>query len=212
MLSKKLKQNQSTGWSSPFPQGVKAASDWFKLIPFGIYSHPKGIQRFTRPEANEVTNHFKSLRGWISRGFKGLPVSRHAGAPCGSIVKLEVRDDGLWALAKWHREFKDLIHRKPNAFLTPIWALRAQHPDLFTPFKLLKVKFSRGSYSPIPKTTKKLKTKSITEILTQLPPYSPNNRERFLILVHEYMKETGQHYLQSWNFVKKKHPDLFQSF
>lgn len=214
----------STAWSMPLPRGVKKASSWFQLIPFGIYCHAKGLQQFTRPEANEVVNHFYSLRAKICRLFKGLPISMHDTKPCGHIVKLEVRDTGLWALVKWNELGEDIIKRKSTGFLTPTWVLRAEHPDVFTPFKLLEVKFVRDKLAPpitkptptppipTPKPSEPLKIKSITENLAGQNNPIKNSRERFLTLVHAHMKKTGQHYLQSWNTIKQKNPNLFHTF
>lgn len=222
MTSKKHITN--LGWSTPLPKGIKTASNWVQLISFGTYSRPEGIHQFTRSEANEVVNYFYSLRGRISRFFKALPISMHNTKPCGHIIALEARDKGLWGFVKWNETGQDNLKRKFAGWIIPTWVLRSEHPDLFTPFKLLKVHYVKSPSShpfdltqPLPtipkptptppNTDQPLNTKSITENLIGHTPII-NNRKQFIDLVYSHMIKTGDHYLQSWTTTKHNNPNL----
>lgn len=196
-------------WSTRLPRGLKAGSDWFPLIPFGVYKK----QQFMRPEANEVVNYFYSLRGRISRLFRGLPITMHDGKTCGRIVKLKVQDGALMALVKWNEIGESLLKKKTSGWITPIWTFRSKQHDVFTTSKLQGANFVH-SPTPVPFPTftmngKPLNTKAITDILKGQQEPTNNNRDRFLTLVYNHMKKTGQHYLQSWNTIKQKNPDLW---
>lgn len=215
-----MQQIQHNAPSQPLPQSLKAASDWFQLIPFGTFSHPNGIQHFQRPEANEIVHHFYSLGARISRFFRGVPITLR-NKICGHILGLEARDHGLWVLVKWAKPGENYFKRKIPVSLTPFWLLRSEEfsnlHKVFTPCKLLGVEFSKDPALTIKKLRKSsltltLNTKSLTANLLGLTYPNKNNHDRFLSLVHNHMTKTGHHYLKSWNIIKKQNPDLFQSF
>lgn len=216
MKKEQKKEKQSTGWTAPLPKTAKAASEWFLMIPYGVYSHPKGIQRFMRAEANEVVHYFKSIRGLINRNFRGLPIEADK-EHCGLITKLQAREDGLWARVKWNSVGENVLSKKTFKHIAPVWELRAVHPDVFEPFKINRAILKRESLLAKPKKKavkkrpRKLNTQSVTKSLSGNGKFR-SNREKFLDLVQEHMSKTGKHYLESWNSVKRKHNELYCSF
>lgn len=125
---------------------------------------------------------------------------------------MEVRDNGIWAIIEWNDAGKNLLLQSPRLFLTPVWILRPEFPDVFTPYKLIKINLNYASYPPTKRTFKTLKTKSLTDnLLGQNAPVL-NNREHFLSLVDAHMQKSGDHYLESWNTVKQNNPTLYKSF
>lgn len=245
--------------STPLPQNLKTASNWFQLIPFGSFSHPNGTQQFTTSEAHAIVDHFYSPCSKILRFFYGFPINHKQplkqnslpllplskrlwqyikmGIPFlrsknkrpsfqntpkklrqktyGHLIKLQVHNNGLWALIQWNATGQNLIKRKIPAGLTPFWLLHTNtnHSHILTPFKLTHIELSP---TPSPKNKKSppplnINTKSLTEDLINQKPITKNNHDRFLSLVHNHMTQTGQHYLKSWNTIKQQHPHLFQS-
>lgn len=222
-MSLNTENTKNIGWSTPLPQGIKAASDWLPLIPFGIFPrHPRGVHKLAKPDAKEIVHHFNSLCNLITRHFQGLSVLTEYKSSCGSISHLEVRDSAIWAIIKWNDFGKKFIKESPNCFLNPIWMTRSQDNDVFIPFKLFEIILSHESNIPIetpivePKTKSRTKSilnkKSITENLTgKHSALSKNARTQFLSLVDIHMQQTNATYLESWHFVKFNNPELYNN-
>lgn len=87
---------------------LQSGDGWALLSPYGEWPHADGLQRFGRPEAEQMVKYFKTTWNRIKRAVVGQPIYR--GHPdmkslanqypdkttYGSIADLEARDDGLW--------------------------------------------------------------------------------------------------------------------
>ena len=92
-------------------EAIGHADHWFQVSPFGRFPHRVGMQVFDRQAANAIVDLFHSMRDQLARLWRGLPI--FIGHPdldpktypdhrkYGSIQRLEVRDDGLYAQARW---------------------------------------------------------------------------------------------------------------
>lgn len=91
------------------PNSVDAAIDergWTEL-PFGMWAHSKGFQRFGQKEAESIVDAFRSVCGKLKRALVGAPVFRgHPDNPelanqypdkteYGQVCDMEVSDTGL---------------------------------------------------------------------------------------------------------------------
>lgn len=91
------------------PNSVDAVTDaqGWTTIPFGIWPHAAGYQRFGMKEAEAIVDSFKSGWGRLKRAIVGLPIFKgHPDNPdmanlypdrteYGQIADMEVRDNGL---------------------------------------------------------------------------------------------------------------------
>lgn len=209
--------SKNIGWSTPLPKGIKEASDWLTLIPYGIFRcNPRGVQKLAKPDAKEVVHHFNSLGGLFSRHFSGLPVNTEYDTLCGSVSHLEVRDSAMWGLIEWNEEGEKFLADTPTSFIAPIWMTRLEDTDVHVPFKLFEFILSHKSNIPVqPLTTNtksktKLNKKSLTKNLAgKRPLLTKNSRDKFLTLVNDHMVQTDCTYLESWQFVKNNNPELY---
>lgn len=53
-----------------------AAGDGWALIPYGEWPNDRGLQRFTRAEADQMVGYFKNTWQRIKRAFVGMPIYR----------------------------------------------------------------------------------------------------------------------------------------
>ncbi len=127
------------------------ADRWFQVSPFGRFPHRVGIQVFDRAAANAIVNLFYSARDRLARLWRGLPV--FIGHPdldpktypdhrkYGSIQRLEVRDDGLYAQAKWSRAGREIVNDEHFDFPSPLWNMEPvpREPGAFRPVELISV-------------------------------------------------------------------------
>ena len=77
------------------------------VLPFGMFAHSQGFQRFGMKEAEAIVETFKSACGRLKRAIVGLPVYKgHPDDPAfsnkyrdkteyGQVADMEVRDNGL---------------------------------------------------------------------------------------------------------------------
>jgi regulator of replication initiation timing len=126
---------------------------WIKLLPYGDYPHPRGVQHFNRSSAEIIAKNFKSLRGRLSRKFLGLPIfighpddDRFSGSPghkshlvYGRVKDIEPRSDGMWLLIHWSGVGYQLIRNGFFRFLSPRWRMKNIGNNGFEPIKLLSV-------------------------------------------------------------------------
>lgn len=91
------------------PNSVDAAADehGWTTIPFGMWAHSKGFQRFGQKEAEAIVEAFRSVCGKLKRALVGAPVYRgHPDNPemanqypdkteYGQVCDMEVDDHGL---------------------------------------------------------------------------------------------------------------------
>lgn len=91
------------------PNSLEAITDdrGWTVIPFGMWRHAAGWQRFGQLEAESIVNAFKSTWGRFKRAIVGLPIFKgHPDNPdlanqypdrtiYGNVADMEVRDEGL---------------------------------------------------------------------------------------------------------------------
>lgn len=101
------------------------------LSPYGDFPHTKGMQRFTRKEAESIVANFNLERTAAGDAFGGLPF--YIGHPdvdqrftdtraVGWIKKLAADDKGLYANVDWNELGKELTEKKIYKFLSPVWS------------------------------------------------------------------------------------------
>ncbi|MDE6432079.1 MAG: hypothetical protein K2L13_01655 [Opitutales bacterium] len=124
--------------------------EWIKLVDFGQYQHPKGLQVVDRDSAESMVKYFHSLRGRLMRRFLGLPI--YVGHPddpnyldstdrtiYGRIENLKIEDDALWMLSRWTSIGKKIFGEKFLKYLSPRWMMKKLSDKIFSPVRLLSV-------------------------------------------------------------------------
>ncbi|MDR1458577.1 MAG: phage protease, partial [Puniceicoccales bacterium] len=131
----------------------KILNQWIKLLPYGDYPHPKGVQRFSRLSAEMIIKNFKSLGSRLARKFLGLPIfighpddNMFSASPghgsnkiYGRIEDIEARKDGMWILIHWSDVGYQLVKNGFFRFLSPRWRMKNLVGNYFEPVKLLSV-------------------------------------------------------------------------
>jgi hypothetical protein len=127
-----------------------SAAKWRRLVAFGQYAHPKGMQVVSRESAYAMIDYFNSLRGKLMRKFLGLPI--YIGHPddheCvgtrdrtvyGRIEDLKIEGDALWALLRWTKLGKKLFSGGFLRHLSPRWMMRKIGDRIFQPMRLISI-------------------------------------------------------------------------
>lgn len=108
------------------------ANGW-TLIPFGMWPHSQGLQKFGMKEAEAIVAEFKGLAGRLKRAITGLPIFKgHPDVPgyeeefpdkteFGQIADMEVRDDGLALQPVLSQSGADLVTKEGYKFVSPYW-------------------------------------------------------------------------------------------
>ncbi|MDR2420344.1 MAG: phage protease [Puniceicoccales bacterium] len=144
---------QEINWSSSPYAETSATKRWMKLIAYGEYPHPNGLQCIDRSIAQAMVEHFKSFRGRLRRKFGGLPL--YIGHPDDPqfrsqaghqdtrayawIQDMDARDDGLWIFIKWSDIGLQLIHNAFFKFFSPRWEMQIMASGKYKPIRLLSV-------------------------------------------------------------------------
>lgn len=132
-----------------------SAGDGWAVIPYGEWPHEKGLQRFGKPEAEEMVRYFKGTWNRIKRAVVGMPIFRGhpdvAGlanqypdkATYGAIADLEVRDHGLALRPILSTAGAALVNEKGLKFFSPHWLARTRPPEggrpVFAPALLVSI-------------------------------------------------------------------------
>ncbi len=109
------------------------------------------MQVFDRQAANAIVSLFNSAKDRLARLWRGLPI--FIGHPdldpktypdhrkYGSIQRLEVRDDGLYAQAKWSRAGREIVNDEQFDFPSPLWNMEPvpREAGAFRPVELISV-------------------------------------------------------------------------
>lgn len=226
--------NSSIGWSTKLPDKIYDQVTWVMLVPFGLYTHPLGVQRMTIGSSNEIVQYFYSLRGRVNRKFRGLPI--YFGHPAhddypernpegyqvdyiyGHILDLQTRDDGLWGRIRWTKEGLALGEKNCSRCISPHWILRSVHTDVFEPCKLLSLGMSYvpnylnaknskyTQHAPL-EITDFIPAKSLTEDLAVASKKTSLTKEQLLFRVYEHMRKSGDSYLSSWKKITQLYPE-----
>jgi hypothetical protein len=103
------------------------------IIPYGMWRHSQGWQRFGKEQATSICNAFASVVGRIKRALTGLPVFKgHPDDPAfedqfpdkteyGQVAKMEVRDNGLAIQQVLSTAGADLVQKDGLKFISPRW-------------------------------------------------------------------------------------------
>ena len=157
-VSRRRARSQLVGAANDVAAIAPAAGDaighadrWFQVSPFGRFPHRVGMQVFDRQAANAIVTLFNSARDRLARLWRGLPV--FIGHPdldpktypdhrkYGSIQRLEVRADGLYAQAKWSRAGREIVNDEHFDFPSPLWNMEPvpREAGAFRPVELISV-------------------------------------------------------------------------
>ena len=110
-----------------------------------------GVQVFDRQAANAIVGLFNSARDRLARLWRGLPI--FIGHPdldpktyqdhrkYGSVQRLEVREDGLYAQARWSRAGREIVNDEHFDFPSPLWNMEPvpHEAGAFRPVELISV-------------------------------------------------------------------------
>ncbi|MDR1255772.1 MAG: phage protease [Puniceicoccales bacterium] len=124
--------------------------DWIKLLSFGKYEHPKGLQLVNYDSARAMVDYFNSLRGKFMRRFIGLPI--YIGHPddpdyagggdrsiYGRVEGLKIEGETLWVLPRWTELGKKLFSNGFLRYLSPRWLMRKVEGKIFQPVRLISI-------------------------------------------------------------------------
>ena len=132
-------------------EGIGHADHWFQVSPFGRFPHRVGVQVFDRQAAEGIIGCFNGARARLARLWRGLPVfighpdldpkTYPDGRKYGSIQRLEVRADGLYAQARWSRAGREIVNDEHFDFPSPLWNMEpvAHEAGAFRPVELISV-------------------------------------------------------------------------
>ena len=124
-----------------------ATGNWILLAPYGDHPHVGGTQRFTREDAANIVNEFRSLLN-TPRRLLGCPI--YVGHPdsadfsekykdtraYGRLKELEARDDGLWGNAKWSNAGKEMVNEGMFSGHSVNWRVRRDNDGYWRPVSL----------------------------------------------------------------------------
>lgn len=126
-----------------------AEDGWFKVAPYGEFPGNSGrMQHFGPEQARAMVAWFGSISQRLRRLFRGLPI--YIGHPdkdpkrwpderrLGRVVKLEAREDGLWALPVWNRLGRENLAEGYWVFPSPRWDAPADQPR-FAPDRMISI-------------------------------------------------------------------------
>ncbi|HNX04516.1 MAG TPA: phage protease [Opitutales bacterium] len=127
--------------------------DTIRIVEYGDFPHPKGLQRVNAAVARALVEHFHSLRGLLARRFGGIPVytghpddPEFSGQPGhtdtraqGWITELFALPDGLYGEIRWSKSGRELVENASYKFLSPRWAMRDAGNGVFEPVRLISV-------------------------------------------------------------------------
>ncbi|MDR0445341.1 MAG: phage protease [Puniceicoccales bacterium] len=144
---------QEINWHDSSHPDALPAKRWMKLIDYGEYFHPQGVQCIHHAFAQAMVDRFRSFRGRLQRKFGGLPL--YIGHPDDPqfhqqpghqdtrayawIQDMDARDDGLWILVKWSDAGLQLIRNAFFKFFSPRWEVQPIDHGKFKPIRLLSV-------------------------------------------------------------------------
>lgn len=127
---------------------LQQADGWLRITPWGEYPHRVGRQRIGTDDGQTMVTAFNSLRGRLSRLFRGLPV--FAGHPdmdaasypdrrrYGKVVGLETREDGLYGQVEWNDLGQQAMEQGHYLYASPAWKLR-RDGNFVRPTELISV-------------------------------------------------------------------------
>ena len=159
IITRSLSNNAGLGATIMFANAdMSLADDGSILIPYGMWRHTMGWQKFGREEANAICNSFTS---WLSRimgritGAKvGLPVFN--GHPdqkeyesefpdkteYGQVESMEAKDDGLSVRMVLSNAGAELV-KKGLRFISPRWDAHPvgekEDATIWSPFRILSI-------------------------------------------------------------------------
>lgn len=102
------------------------------VLPFGLWPHPKGLQKFGNEEAQRIVAAFQGIMGKLKRAITGLPIFKgHPDVPelqhdfpdkteYGQVADMEVRSDGLAIRQVLSSKGGDLV-RAGWKYISPYW-------------------------------------------------------------------------------------------
>jgi hypothetical protein len=148
---------------------------WACLAPYGDWPNAQGLQRFQKPDAQNIVNEFNSMSNLPQQllgapwyvGHPDHPAFKDKykdGSAKGRIKKLEVRDDGLYAGVKFNPEGEKLIADEAYQGHSVNWYLKQDPADkkAWRPFQLKSVGFTNEPNIPVPPVTTANETVALT--------------------------------------------------
>lgn len=141
------------------------------LAPYGDWPNSRGLQRFQKPDAEEIVKEFSNVvnkllnpASWLGLpwyeghpdhpDFRGKPGHTRATA-VGRIKSLEAGDDGLYANVKFNEDGERLISNESYHGHSVNWFLTRDKnaANAFRPFRLKSVGFTNEPNIPVPAVT-----------------------------------------------------------
>lgn len=209
---------RGTGQSIPLPpQGPNRSSEWIKLLSYGSHLQNNHSLKFLKTNADTYVPQFNTMRSRAARLFKGLYVMDETKQPIGTIKKMQVRPQGVWAIIHWHQAGRKLLYEAPALFFTPTWKVfePEESPGALVPLKLLEIILTKEPYpyttKPKPKRKRTLNYESITNHLLGEKHPIQDSRKQFMALVYNHMHKSGQDFSSSWSYIKQNNPQLYEN-
>lgn len=127
-----------------------SAETWHRLSPWGIYAHELGRQNVSADTVKAMVTAFNEERSKRGDNWRGVPVylghPDHPSAPkgtvkkkIGSIMALDVRDDGIYAQTAWNSAGRNNITEGEAPYPSPVWKLSDGPNGTKIPVRLLSV-------------------------------------------------------------------------
>ncbi|MDR0595821.1 MAG: phage protease [Puniceicoccales bacterium] len=124
--------------------------EWIKLVSFGQYDHPKGLQLVDCDSAKAMIDYFNSLRGKFMRRFVGLPIyvghpddpeyeGNQDGSIYGRVESMKIESGALWVLSRWTELGRKLFSSGFLRYLSPRWLMRKIRDRIFQPVRLISI-------------------------------------------------------------------------
>lgn len=144
----------------------KRDGDWVMLAPYGDFPNPKGVQRITRQDGEELANQYRSwlnIPQWVVGApvYKGHPDhEQFRGQPghtdteaVGRVKGLEARADGIFANVKWNERGRGLIENEAFSHPSVNWAMARRTDGTWRPVRLKSVGLTNTPNIPVPAIT-----------------------------------------------------------
>lgn len=227
-----LKSNEENG----------SIESWIKLVDYGSFPHPKGLQIVTKSAAKSLTRRFKTLLhrfGWNRIPvYIGHPDDPHFSSHpehlnkhrYGWVKGLRADEKGIWIRIKWTPKGRQLMATGIYRYLSPRWTMQAVkgNEKQFIPVRLLSMGLTnQPNLNTEPIFTYEhptLQTKCTA--LSHCSGFKPCAKsgtlrqsrsdktlvQEFINRVNERMQAKGESYPEAWCHVKHGYAHLLESF
>lgn len=134
-----------------------------KLVDYGEFSHPFGIQVISFESAQKMAKNFNRLFQKLARRFHGVPIyighpddphfqgsSGHGDSRAyGWVSAIDARSNGIWINVKWSRAGRELVENAHYKFLSPRWEMEPLGENRYSPVNLISVGLTNNPNIPV---------------------------------------------------------------